>query len=187
MPYYNYYCEQCDKEDMRHIPMVDEVFTEQVLVSSLSQEEIDDLPDWDDPRDYEVYEEVEYGKLPPEEVKCACGGMAERIVSDAPSIKHGRNSYHAMRERQRYNTQGMDKVQAEKFYKESVEASKQRIKTGDQHYKPVHPNFKVLAEQGLATKLTDQQRADKIQNLKNANRTLTKDGTIGKASRNPKP
>jgi hypothetical protein len=77
----------------------------------------------------------------------------------------------------------MDKKQAEKFYQESCEASKERVKSGGQHYKKVVPNYKVLAEQGQVRRLNDQERADKIQNLKNTNRVLTKDGTIGKASR----
>jgi hypothetical protein len=183
MPYYNYYCVECEKEDLRHIPMVDGIFTEQVLVSSLSQEEIDALPDWDDPRDHEVYEEVEYGDMPPDDVKCSCGGVAERLVTGAPDIKHGRNSYHALKERRRFHQEGMDKKQAEKFYQESCEASKERVKSGGQHYKKVVPNYKVLAEQGQVRKLNDQERADKIQNLKNTNRVLTKDGTIGKAAR----
>jgi hypothetical protein len=163
--------------------MVDGIFTEQVLVSSLSQEEADALPDWDDPRDYEVYEEVEYGDMPPDVVKCSCGAIADRLVTGAPDIKHGRNSYHALKERRRYAIEGMDKKQAEKFYQESCEASKERVKSGGQHYKKVVPNYKVLAEQGQVRRLNDQERADKIQNLKNTNRVLTKDGTIGKAPR----
>jgi len=183
MPYYNYYCSECDKEELRHIPMVDGVFTEQVLVSSLSQEEIDALPDWDDPRDYEAYKEVEYGDMPPNDVDCSCGSIAERLVTGPPDIKHGRNSHHAMKERRRYAREGMDKQQAQTFYKESMEATKERVKSGGQHYKKVVPNYKVLAEQGQVRRLNDQERADKIQNLKNTNRVLTKDGTIGKASK----
>ena len=183
MPYYNYYCLECEKEELRHIPIVDGIYTEQVLVSSLNQEEADALPDWDDPRDYEVYEEIEYGNMPPDVVKCSCGHTADRLVTSAPDIKHGRNSYHAKRERRRYAIEGMDKKQAETFYNESMAATKERVKSGHQHYKKVVPNYKVLAEQGQVRKLNDQERADKIQNLKNTNRILTKDGTIGKAAR----
>ena len=184
MPYYNYYCTECDTEELRHIPLVDDVFTEHVLVSSLSQEEIDALPDWGDPRDYEVYEEVKYGDMPPNTVKCNnCGDVADRLVDGAPTIKHGRNSYHAKKERMRFATEGMDKKAADKFYKESIEATKERVKTGEQHYKKISPNYKVLAEQGQCRKLNDQERANKIQNLKNTNSAVTRGGTIGKASR----
>jgi len=183
MPYYNYYCLECDKEELRHIPIVDGTYTEQVLVSSLSQEEADALPDWDDPRDYEVYEEVEYGDMPPDVVKCSCGSSADRLVTGAPDIKHGRNSYHAMKERRRYAIEGMDKKQAETFYNESIAATKERVKSGHQHYKKVVPNFKVLEQQGVVKRRTKQDHTEAAQYLKNANRVLTKDGTIGKAAR----
>jgi hypothetical protein len=180
MPYYNYYCAECDKEELRHIPLVDDIFTEQVLVSSLSQEEIDALPDWDDPRDYEVYKEVKYGEMPPDVVDCQCGGKGERLVDDAPMIKHGRNSHHAKKERMRYAMEGMDKKQGDKFLTESIEATKKRIKTGDQHYKKVVPNFKVLEKEGVVTRRTKSDAQQQAQNLKDMNRSLTKDGTIGK-------
>mgnify|MGYP003109049644 CR=1 FL=1 len=183
MPYYNYYCVECDKEELRHIPLVDDVFTEQVLVSSLSQEEIDALPDWDDPRDYEVYKEVKYGDMPPDVVDCHCGGMGERVVDGAPSIKHGRNSYHALKERQRYHHYGMDKKQAEKFYEESCNASRERVKSGEQHYKKVLPNWKNLEKQGLVKRRKQNDASEMAQRLKDNNRVLTKDGTIGKAAR----
>jgi len=184
MPYYNYYCTECDTEELRHIPLVDDVFTEQVLVSSLSQEEIDALPDWDDPRDYEVYEEVKYGDMPPNTVKCNnCGDVADRLVDRPPDIKHGRNSYHALKERQRFAMEGMDKKAAEKFYKESCEASKERMKSGGQHYKKMVPDFDYLEKQGQVKRLSPEAREKKVQNLKNNNRVLTKDGTIGKAAR----
>tara|TARA_R100001510_G_C7528152_1_gene120729 strand:- start:62 stop:622 length:561 start_codon:yes stop_codon:yes gene_type:complete len=183
MPYYNYYCVECDKEDLRHIPLVDDVFTEQVLVSSLSQEEIDALPDWDDPRDYEVYKEVKYGDMPPDDVECSCGGTAERLVDGAPSIKHGRNSYQALKARQKYHMDGMDKSQAEKFYKESCEASKDRIKSGDQHYKRVVPNWKVLEKEGKVKRVDSGQATRNRELLKQTNIQLTRDGTLGKAAR----
>ena len=183
MPYYNYYCVECDKEELRHIPLVDDVFTEQVLVSSLSQEEIDALPDWDDPRDYEVYKEVKYGDMPPDVVDCQCGGKGERLVDDAPMIKHGRNSHHAKKERMRYATQGMDKKQATKFYEESIAASKERMKTGEQHYARMVPNLKQMEAQGKIKKLSPERRETAREDLKQANIHMTKDGTVGKAAK----
>ena len=99
------------------------------------------------------------------------------------SVGEGRNSYKSLKERQRFAREGMDKKQAEQFLKESCEASKDRVKSGDQHYKKVVPNYEVLREQGQVRKLNDQERANKIQNLKQINQAVTKDGTIGKASR----
>jgi len=121
--------------------------------------------------------------MPPDVVKCSCGSNADRLVTGAPDIKHGLNSYHAKKERMRYAIQGMDKKQAEKFYKESCEASKERMKTGDQHYKQVVPNFKVLEKQGVVKRRTKQDHTEMAQRLKENNRVLTKDGTVGKAAR----
>ena len=187
MPYYNYYCTECDTEELRHIPLVDDVFTEQVLVSSLSQEEIDALPDWDDPRDYEVYEEVKYGDMPPNTVKCNnCGDVADRLVDGAPTIKHGRNSYHALKERQRYHHYGMDKKQGDKFLEESIEASKKRRKDGSQHYAKVVPNYEVLEKEGIVKRLDDKEKAEKRNIIKDVNRSLTKESTLGRGAKNKK-
>ena len=99
------------------------------------------------------------------------------------SVGEGRNSYKSLKERARFAHEGMDKKQAEKFYQESCEASKERVKSGDQHYKRVVPNYKVLAEQGKARRLNDQESSNKRENLKRTNASVTKDGTIGKAAR----
>ena len=186
MPYYNYYCSECDKEELRHIPLVDEVFTEQVLVSSLSQEEIDALSDWDDPRDYEVYKEVEYGNMPPDVVDCHCGGKGERIVDGAPTIKHGRNSYQAMKERMRYHHYGMDKKQGDKFLEESIAATKKRRQDSHQHYAKIVPNYEQLAKEGIVKKLNDKEVAAKTEGIKNVNTTLTKESTLGRGANNKK-
>src|SRR5210317_683996 len=183
MPYYSYHCQECDNTDMRLIRVEDGVFTEEVLVKSLTKEQVKKLPAWDDPRDYEVYKTKKYGKSPPDTVKCLCGAKAERVVENPPDIKHGRNSWHAMRERKRYAEHGMDKKQAEQFYKESCEASKNRVKSGNQHYKAVVPNYEVLRKQGKVRKLNDKEVEHKVEYLKDANRVLTKGGTIGKKPR----
>ena len=121
--------------------------------------------------------------MPPDMIDCNCGGKGERLVDGAPHVKHGRNSHHSLKERMRYAHQGMDKKQAETFYKESVEATKERVKSGHQHYKKVVPNMKVLESQGLAKRREKQDHSDTSQFLKNANRSFTKDGTIGKKPR----
>lgn len=99
------------------------------------------------------------------------------------SVGEGRNSIKSLKERQRFAREGMDKKQADQFLKEACEASKDRVKSGEQHYKRVVPNYKVLAEQGKARRLNDQETANKIENLKRTNASITRDGTIGKAAR----
>ena len=118
-------------------------------------------------------------------IECPCckKETEKRVSIYYFSVGEGRNSYKSLKERARYAHEGMDKKQAEKFYQESCEASKDRVRSGDQHYKRVVPNYKVLAEQGKARKLNDQETANKIENLKRTNASVTKGGTIGKASR----
>ena len=99
------------------------------------------------------------------------------------SVGEGRNSYKSLKERARFAHEGMDKKQADQFLEEACQSSKDRVKSGDQHYKRVVPNYKVLAEQGKARRLNDQESANKRENLKRTNASVTKDGTIGKAAR----
>ena len=184
MPFYKFYCESCDSEETRKVYIEDKIFKESILVKSLSEEEVKKLPPHEDPRDYKEYETVVYGESPPEEIECSnCKETAFRADEGIPSYKHGRNSYEAMKERRRFAHEGMDKKQAETFYKESIEASKERIKTGHQHYKKVVPNYKVLEKQGIVKRNTSDQVARKRQYLKDANIKLTKEGTIGRPPR----
>ena len=118
--------------------------------------------------------------MPPDVVDCNCGGKGERIVDGAPVIKHGRNSYHALKERQRYHHYGMDKKQGDKFLEESIAATRKRRKSGGQAYAKVVPNYEVLAQQGAVRKLNDSEVAEKKREMKNVNATLTKDGSLGR-------
>ena len=77
----------------------------------------------------------------------------------------------------------MDKRQAEQYYKESCEASKERVKSGGQHYKRVNPNYEVLAKQGLAKKVDSGQATKNRENLKRFNADLTRGGKIGRGPR----
>ena len=179
-----YYCPKCEFQDVRKFYIEDKIYKEEVLVKSLTQEEIDNLPEWDDPRLYEEYDTVEYGERPPETVKCTkCNKKIGRDEDDIPGIMEGRNSISKLKERQRYAQYGMDKKQANTFYNEAIQASKERVKSGGQHYKRFVPNGPALEKMGLAKKLDSKKSQHSKQFLKDVNRKLTKDGTIGKAGR----
>ena len=142
-------------------------------------------PDWDNDSTYwHKYEKLFFYDYP-DTIKCPkCNKKTGKRASIYYfSVGNGRNSYAAMKERRRYAVYGMDKVQAEQFYKESIEASKERQKTGGQHYKKVSPDYEQFRAEGKAVRLTDQETAEKIQRLKNANIQLTKDGKIGQPPR----
>jgi len=99
------------------------------------------------------------------------------------SVGAGRNSHKALKERLRYAHEGMDKKQATKFYEESISASKERQKTGEEHYKKMVPNLKQMEAQGKIKRLDSKTADTTREGLKQANIQLTKDGTIGKAAR----
>jgi hypothetical protein len=142
-------------------------------------------PDYDGDSTYWYKYEKEWSMDYFDTIECPCckAETGKRVSIYYFSVGEGRNSYKSLKERARFAQDGMDKKQAEKFYNESIEASKERVKTGDQHYKKVMPNFKALEERGEVTRLSPEAREKKVHNLKNNNRVLTKDGTIGKASR----
>jgi hypothetical protein len=142
-------------------------------------------PDWQGDSTYWYKYEKEWSMDYFDTIKCPnCKRKTEKRASIYYfSVGEGRNSYKSLKERMRYAHEGMDKKQAEKFYKESCEASKDRVKSGDQHYKRVVPNFKVLEQEGLAKRVSDEQSLKNRENLKQANISITKDGTIGKANR----
>ena len=189
---YNYKCKGCGKNQLRTIyqdnldwPSKDVNWYEQFLIKELTPKQIKKLKDWEDPRDFEVYKTVCYCKEIPEKLKCLhCKKKkAELAPTTVPTVKHGINSHRALKERQRFAMDGMDRQQSEKFYKESVEASKERVKSGGEHYKQIVPNYEVLEKQGQVKRLTDEQRAAKIKYLKDANIQISKDGKIGRKPR----
>lgn len=192
MPYYNYKCESCEFEELRYICQEDDLtWREQVHVKGATQAQLDkmDFAKGDDPRDLDVFKEVNYGKGLPDKVKCNKCKKKKGVffVKHAPMIKNGRNSYAAKKERHRFDTDGMDKKQAEQFYQESIQASTERIKAGgDSHYKKIVPNYEELRKDGTVTKINDQDTANKIESLKRANQGITKDGSIGKPNRRPR-
>ena len=187
MPLHTFKCSKCNFEETRRIHQEDLLWREFVLVKEPTEKEIAklDFAKGDDPRELEVWEDVIYGKELPDVVKCnKCKKKKAMIVPPTDfTIKHGRNSIHAKKERMRFDRDGMDKQQSEQFLKEACEASKERQKSGEEHYARMVPNYEVLREQGKVRKLTDEESARKRKYLKDANIKLTKEGTIGKITR----
>mgnify|MGYP000011524386 CR=1 FL=1 len=119
-------------------------------------------------------------------IECPCckKETEKRVSIYYFSVGESRNSHSSLKERMRYAHEGMDKKQAETFYNESIEASKKRVKTGDQHYKKVGVDWKQLEQKGDVKRNSPEQASKNRETLKKANITYTKDGTIGRGSRN---
>lgn len=74
------------------------------------------------------------------------------------------------RERERkFYEKGMDKQQATEFYKQSMEASQQRMMTGKEHYKQVVPDMKHMMDKGVAKRTPDDKVAAKRDYIKRVN------------------
>tara|TARA_R110002094_G_scaffold107519_1_gene105797 strand:+ start:1111 stop:1719 length:609 start_codon:yes stop_codon:yes gene_type:complete len=193
----SYNCKKCDKVTSYFVTRDDDTglfwyekkvgrkIHEDKIPEFDGSEEVTYSPDWDDDPTYWHKYEAVYTYDYPDTVKCKhCKKKTEKRASIYYfSVGNGRNSYAAKRERQRYAMDGMDKKQAEQFYKESIEASKERVKSGDQHYKKIVPHYETLEKEGIVKRNNDQETANKIETLKRANQQITKDGTIGRGVR----
>lgn len=153
-----------------------------VLVSSLSEEEIKNLKDWQDPRDFEVYETTiisASGDIPvtfkcPE---CKKGVMEKIIGENLSGYVKGLCFTNLERERKFYQ-KGMDKQQAENFYKESIAASKERIDSGKEHYKQVVPDLDHMRKTGQIKKVSDKKKKERMDNIKRMNQHIHKSAGI---------
>lgn len=143
------------------------------LVSSLSEEQIKELPEHLDPRDYELYETIKYKNIP-SKIRCECNKFAYQIVT------HDFNGFvkgdcHTNRKRTKdYYYKGLDKEQAHQFYQESIKLSKEAMATGHRAYKKVDPHLPSLLKEGKIRKTTDKERLERINTLHNANVELAK-------------
>lgn len=174
---FTYICNVCGQEDLHKIyqdwsDRDDGIWRESI---EMPPEKAAKLPEWDDPRFHE--KEVEYGKELPEKLKCSKCKKKTSILTfdsaDAPNmIAKGNTAVNRQRERD-FHQYGMNKQQAENFYKESIEASKERIKSGGVHYKPVDPDINYLRSEGKVTRVKDGDVSKNKEYLKKANVKLT--------------
>tara|TARA_Y100000034_G_C6905529_1_gene420023 strand:- start:2909 stop:3364 length:456 start_codon:yes stop_codon:yes gene_type:complete len=65
-----------------------------------------------------------------------------------------------------YARHGMDKGQADTFYKESIDATKERMKTGFQHYAAYTPNYEKLGEEGKLIRQSPEKARQKKETMK---------------------
>jgi len=184
----SFFVERCDETDQFYYEKkVGEKIHEDDVPTHDGSEHHSFHPDWQGDSTYWHRYEKEWSMDYIDVIECpCCGGAASRLVNGSPTIKHGRNSYQALKERQRYHHYGMDKKQGDKFLEESIEASKKRRKSGGQHYAKMVPNYEVLAKEGACRKLSDKEVAEKREGIKQVNRALTKDSTLGRGAKNKK-
>jgi len=101
-------------------------------------------------------------KKPPKRRKCpVCNKFGKREFTP-PAIK----TLKILRAKsERYAKYGMDKAEANEFLNTELKYSKERQKTGWQHYKRVDPNVENMIKSGAIKKLTPEQAEKKKQTM----------------------
>jgi len=130
-----------------------------------------------------VFDEMVHlnGKKPPSRRKCPeCHKSAKRFYNVDIGVKVGGITEKTKRMGREFAEKGYNKQQAREFYESHIEASKQRQKTGWQHYKAYDPNFKVLEQKGVVKKTSNREA--KVKAVENVGKELAKRGP-----RNPHP
>jgi len=167
--YHQYYCDKCKTEIEIKIYSLD---GEWFLVEELTPEEIAKLPEDVDPRFLDKETKL---KDVPSFVKCPdCGNKkAAKIIHEVEGWVKGNCFTNRERER-KFHEYGMDKKRAETFYQESIQASKDRMKTGGEMYKKVSPDMDHMRSTGRVKKLSDKESLQKKEKLKQVNTELQK-------------
>jgi len=170
MSYHQYYCDKCEKQFELNIGLVEGKY---ILFLPFTKEEEEKL--WAEGKDPRFLEkEVKLKDLPMSPPCSFCGSSkTSKLIPEFDGWMKGNCFTNRERER-KFHMKGLNRKQAENFYKESIEASKERISTMGEVYKKVDPDIDHLRNTGQIKKINDKQRAEKIENLKKANIELQK-------------
>jgi hypothetical protein len=98
--------------------------------------------------------------------KKQCPECGEQMVQHF-SILVKKDESQIRRKVQRFNHYGMDKQQAEAFYKTSIERSKRAIDGigGASHYTPMHPDMDYMVKNGIAKPTNESEISKKQQKV----------------------
>lgn len=103
-------------------------------------------------------------KKPPKRRRCPiCNQMCDRVFT-VPGIKFIGDFYTNRAKAEKFNRDGMDKVQAHEFLESSIKHSKERMQDGWKVYKAVQPKMDKMVESGTARKV-DPDKAVKKKEL----------------------
>lgn len=96
-----------------------------------------------------------------------CESKNTKCMGENPSqglkIKGGGDEMARNRRKlEKFVEYGLDKGQADKFYKDSIEASKERMKSGYEHYSKVFMDVDYFAKTGQAKPVNDENRVKKM-------------------------
>lgn len=112
-----------------------------------------------------VFDEMVHlnGKKPPSRRKCPeCNKMAKRFYAVEISAQIFGVTEQSMRRHRKYEQEGMNKEQADKFLNYSIEHSKERMEEGWRHYKPMNANVDYMLKRGMIKKDSDELSSKKL-------------------------
>lgn len=170
MSYHQYYCDKCEKQFELNIGLVEGKY---ILFLPFTKEEEEKL--WEEGKDPRFLEkEVKLKDLPMSPPCSLCGSnKTSKLIPEFDGWMKGNSFTNRQRER-KFHEHGLNKRQAENFYKESMQASRERIDTMGEVYKKVAPNPEELSKMGRARKLNDKEVTAKEETAKKVNSELVK-------------
>lgn len=170
MAFHQYLCNDCNTEFELQIGLFEGKY---ILYIHPSIEEEKAL--WDagkDPRDSII--EIPLPGLPENPPCTNCGSEnTGKLMHETGGWVKGICFTNKERERKFYE-KGMDKQQATEFYKQSMEASKERMQTGGTHYKQVVPDMNYMRKTGQVKKVSDKKKKERIDNIAKMNQHIHK-------------
>lgn len=170
MSYHQYYCGECEQQFELNIGLVEGKY---ILFLPFTKEEEEKL--WAEGKDPRFLEkEVRLKDLPMSPPCSHCGSdETSKLIPEFDGWTKGNCFVNRERER-KFHLSGMNKKQAENFYKESMQASKDRMADMGQVYKKVVPDMEYMRNNGKVKKLNDKDRAAKKERLEKVNIELNK-------------
>lgn len=123
--------------------------------------------------------ELKRGKDKDKKVCPMCGKKDTKCMGENPlgavKVKGGGDELNrGKRKLEKFVRDGLGKEEAEKFYRESIAASKERMKSGGDHYEKVLMCPEELRAQGKAKKVSDMEARKKMEVAQTVTRDAAK-------------
>jgi predicted nucleic acid-binding Zn ribbon protein len=104
---------------------------------------------------------------PKKRSKCpSCGKMRSRSFESVPIHFKGMDFHTNQARAERFHKYGFDKDSARKFYNDSIKNSKERMKSGDEHYKKMVIPEDKATEQGMVSRTSGERSEKKKESAK---------------------
>lgn len=168
MSLHQYHCSSCESDFELNIGLLEGQYFIQFEPDEKEEQEL--IAQDKDPRDYWVEIPVDDIPLNPPCIYCQ-SLETYKIINEFNGWCKGVCFTNIERERKFYQ-KGMDRKQATEFYKDSMQASKERMSQGKQHYKKVDMDVNHYAKHGMVK--PTKNKAKKVEAIHKLNAELVK-------------